>query len=231
MITLLGMAGFKGYLIFTQSYCHLLPRTPHYSRFTRVVRNAQGLIAELAMNLAIILKTTALSSTLKLCPWPIGGRVHGRVMADVQVGKGPLGGFAGSKMAAAIDSRALFTRWALLPGNVQEQDTEGLVAGLSGCLGDSGFRWLAGVLTPAHHLRGGQRVETGWQPWMYRARNWIEWRFSVMVRSFGPQQLEAKQYWSLVSRVNLMILTSNLVHSHALLKLAGVKVRSGKQKH
>jgi hypothetical protein len=55
-------------------------------------------------------------------------------------------------------------------------------------------------------------------------RNWIETRFSVMVRSFGLHRLETKQYWSLVSRVNLMMLASNLVHSHTLLKLAGVSI-------
>ena len=125
IITLLGSDCFKGYLIVTQSYRHLFPRTPRFSRFTRVRRNAHALIAKLAS-----------------------------VLAEAQVGKGPLGGFAGFKLAAVIDSRGRFVRWALLPGNGHENDAEGLVAGLRGCLSDKGFRWLEGVLTPAYRLRG-----------------------------------------------------------------------------
>jgi hypothetical protein len=223
MITLLGMDAFKGYLIFTQSYRHLFPRTPHFSRFIRVLRNAQGLVAALAMSLAEAYDRCFVVN-LKAVPVAHGQRIHGQAMAEAQVGKGPLGGFAGFKLAAVIDSRGLFVRWALLPGNAHENGAEGLVAGLQGCLGDKGFRWLEGVLTPPYRLRGGKRVDTGWQPWMYRVRNWIETRFSVMVRSFGLHRLEAKRYWSLVSRVNLMILASNLVHSHALLTLTGIKV-------
>jgi len=221
-ITLLGMDAYRGYLILTQSYRHLFPRTPHFSRFTRIVRNAQALAAKLATDLADA-HDRCFVIDLKAVPVAQGQRIHSQAMSEAQVGKGPLGGFAGFKLAAVIDSRGLFVRWTLLPGNGPENDAEELVAGLQGCLGDKGFRWLEGVLTPSYRLRGGKRVETGWQPWMYRVRNWIETRFSVMVRSFGLHRLETKRYWSLLSRVNLMILSSNLVHSHVLLKLAGLE--------
>jgi hypothetical protein len=157
------------------------------------VRNAQALVAKLATNLADE-GDRCFVVDLKPVPVAHGRRIHNQSMAEAQVGKGPLGGFAGFKLAAVIDSRGLFVRWTLLPGNSHENDAEELVAGLRGCLGDKGFRWLEGVLTPAYCLRGGQRVETGWQTWMYRVRNWIETRFSVMVRSFGLHRLEAKQY-------------------------------------
>ncbi len=223
MITFLGMDACKGYLLFTQSYRYLFPRTPHFSRFTRIVRNSHRLIAQLAMSLADA-QDNCFVVDLKAVPVAHGHRIHSQAMPEAQVGKGPLGGFAGFKLAAVMNSRALFTGWALLPGNAHENDAEALVEGLPGCLGDKGFRWLEGVLTPAYRLRGGKGVETGWQPWMYRVRNWIETRFSVMVRSFGLHRLEAKRYWSLVSRVNLMMLASNLVHSHTLLKLAGLSI-------
>jgi hypothetical protein len=223
MITFLGMDTFKGYLIFTQGYRYLFPKTPHFSRFTRIIRNAHRLVAQLAMSLGDA-KDSCFVVDLKPVPVAHGQHIHSQAMAEAEVGKGPLGGFAGFKLAAVMDSRALFTSWALLPGNAHENDAEALVKGLPNCLGDKGFRWLEGVLTPPYRLRGGKRVETGWQPWMYLVRNWIETRFSVMVRSFRLHRLEAKQYWTLVSRVNLMILASNLVHSHVLLKLAGVSI-------
>jgi hypothetical protein len=67
-------------------------------------------------------------------------------------------------------------------------------------------------------------VETGWKPFMGRVRNWIETRFSVLVRSFGLHRLESKRFWSLLARVNLILLAHNLVRSHVLLRIARVEV-------
>jgi len=55
-------------------------------------------------------------------------------------------------------------------------------------------------------------------------RNWIETRFSVLVRSFGLHRLESKRFWSFVARVNLILLAHNLVRSRVLLKIAGVEL-------
>ena len=119
-----------------------------------------------------------------------------------------------------------FVRWAILPGNARETWAEPLVADLSRfalVLGDRSFRWVEGVKTPPYRLRGGQRVETGWKPLMGRVRNWIETRFSVLVRSLGLHRLESKRFRSLLARVNLILLAHNLVRSHALLRIAGAE--------
>ncbi|MBO1437656.1 hypothetical protein J3L12_10660 [Meiothermus sp. CFH 77666] len=55
-------------------------------------------------------------------------------------------------------------------------------------------------------------------------RNWIETRFSVMVRSLGLHRVEARSYWGLVARVNLILLVHNLIRSRILLKMAGVEL-------
>jgi hypothetical protein len=57
---------------------------------------------------------------------------------------------------------------------------------------------------------------------MGRVRNWIETRFSVMVRSLGLHRIEARSFWGLVARVNLILLVHNLIRSRVLLKMAGV---------
>lgn len=67
-------------------------------------------------------------------------------------------------------------------------------------------------------------VETGWKDWMGRVRHWIETRFSVMVRSLGLHRVEARSYWGLVARVNLILVVHNLIRSRVLLKRAGVEV-------
>lgn len=78
-------------------------------------------------------------------------------------------------------------------------------------------RWVQGVKTPSYRLRGGKVVETGWREWVTRqrsllgrVRNWIETRFSVMVRSLGLHRIEVRSYWGLVARVNLILLVHNL---------------------
>jgi hypothetical protein len=116
------------------------------------------------------------------------------------------------------------TRWALLPGNARETWGRDLVAGLPAVLGDRGFRWVQGVKTPPYRIRGGRVVETRWKGWMRRVRNWIEVRFSVMVRSLGLHRIEARSYWGLVARVNLILLVHNLIRSRVLLRMAGVEL-------
>jgi hypothetical protein len=58
---------------------------------------------------------------------------------------------------------------------------------------------------------------------MGRVCNWIETRFSVMVRSLGLHRVEARFYWGLVARVNLILPVHNLIRSRVLLKMAGVE--------
>jgi hypothetical protein len=77
---------------------------------------------------------------------------------------------------------------------------------------------------------GGRVVETGWKGPLGRVRNWIEVRFSVMVRSLGLHRIEARSYWGLVARVNLirkvasLTLVPNLIRSRVLLRMAGVEL-------
>jgi hypothetical protein len=65
---------------------------------------------------------------------------------------------------------------------------------------------------------------------MGRVRNWIEVRFSVMVRSLGLHRIEARSYWGLAARVNLirkvasLTLIHNLIRSWVSLRMAGVEL-------
>lgn len=59
---------------------------------------------------------------------------------------------------------------------------------------------------------------------MGRVRNWIETRFSVMVRSLGLHRIEARSFAGFLARVNLILLVHNLIRSHLLLRMAGVEM-------
>ncbi len=150
------------------------------------------------------------------------------------MGVGPLGAFGGYVLMPVMNERGLFwnlapsglTRWALLPGNARETWGRELLVDLPAVLGDRGFRWAQGVKTPPYRVRGGKVVETGWRGWVTRerillkVRNWIETRFSVMVRSLGLHRTEARSYLGLLARVNLILLVHNLIRSRALRKIA-----------
>jgi hypothetical protein len=62
-----------------------------------------------------------------------------------------------------------------------------------------------------------------------KVRNWIETRFSVMVRSLGlhriaafpsGKHLVARSYLGLLARVNLILLVHNLIRSRVSRKIA-----------
>nr|WP_234553507.1 transposase [Thermus caliditerrae] len=162
-------------------------------------------------------------------PLAHGHCIRSYALTGSGMGVGALGSLAVYAPVGVINDRGLFHRWALLPGNARETWARELLEGLEHVLGDRGgklgpsglARWVEGVLTPPYRLRGGQVVETGWRGWMGRVRNWIETRLGVMVRSFGLHRMEARSYWGLVARVNLILLAHNLVRSRVLLKMAG----------
>lgn len=213
----------KGFLSAKATLKACFPSLPHLSRFYRVLQKAQGLLAHLAVHLS---GGEGLLQVVDLKPLPLarGHRIHSLDLPEAAVGVGPLGAFGGYVLMPVMNERGLFFRCALLPGNARETWGRELVADLPAVLGDRGFRWVQGVQTPPYRLRGGKVVETEWKGWMGRVRNWIETRFSVMVRSLGLHRVEARSYWGLVARVNLILLVHNLIRSRVLLKMAGVEL-------
>ena len=211
------------------------PSLPHLSRFYRVLQKAQGLLAHLAIRLS---GGQGLLQVVDLKPIPLahGHRIHGLSLPEAAVGVGPLGAFGGYVLMPVMNERGLFFRWALLPGNARETWGRELLVDLPAVLGDRGFRWVQGVKTPPYRVRGGKVVETGWRGWVTRerillgrVRNWIEVRFSVMVRSLGlhriaafpsGKHLVARSFWGLAARVNLILLVHNLIRSRVLRKIA-----------
>ncbi|WP_297854261.1 hypothetical protein [Meiothermus sp.] len=45
-----------------------------------------------------------------------------------------------------------------------------------------------------------------------------------MVRLLGFHRIEARPWWGLVARVNLLLVAHNLIRSRVLLKMAGMEV-------
>ena len=230
----------KGYLAAKTTLKAYFPSLPHFSRFYRVLQKAPELLAHLAVRLSGG-KAFCRWWTSNPSPWPTATGstaslflrfIWGRGPKEAAVGVGPLGAFGGYVLMPVMNERGLFwnlapsglTRWAILPGNARETWGRELLADRPAVLGDRGFRWVQGVKTPPYRVRGGKVVETGWRRWMGRVRNWIETRFSVMVRSLGLHRIEARSFWGLAARVNLILLVHNLIRSRVLLRMAGVEL-------
>lgn len=148
-LVLLGLDLSKGFLLSQFLLRSYFPSLPHLSRFLRVLQNAQS---HLALRLA---QEPSLLHVVDLKPIPMahGHRIREYALLGSGIGVGPLGGFAGYALVGVMNDRGLFHRWALLPGNGRETWAREL---LEHVLGDRGFRWVEGVLTPPYRLRGGR---------------------------------------------------------------------------
>jgi hypothetical protein len=170
----------KGYLAAKTTLKAYFPSLPHLSRFYRILQKAPELLAHLAVRLSA---GKGLLQVVDLKPIPLahGHRVHGLNLPEAAVGVGPLGAFGGYVLMPVMNERAsFFARPSYL--------------GTPGRLGEGSFwrtsprSWGTGDSVGfSYRVRGGKVVETGWRGWMGKVRNWIETRFSVMVRSLGDR--------------------------------------------
>jgi hypothetical protein len=213
----------KGYLAAKSTLKAYFPSLPHLSRFYRVLQKAQGILAHLAIRLA---GGMGLLQVVDLKPIPLahGHRIHGLSLPEAAVGVGPLGAFGGYVLMPVMNERGLF--FSLGPPTWERPGDlgKGAFGGPPRGLGRPGIPLGSGGQDPPYRVRGGKVVETGWRGWMGRVRNWIETRFSVMVRSLGLHRIEARSFWGLAARVNLILLVHNLIRSRVLLRMAGVEL-------
>ncbi len=225
----------KGYLAAKTTLKAYFPSLPHLSRFYRVLQKAQGVLAHLAIRLS---GGQGLLQVVDLKPIPLahGHRVHGLNLPEATVGVGPLGAFGGYVLMPVMNERGLFFSLGPSPRKCPGDLGEGLGGGPPRGLGGPGFSLGPRGPDPALPAQGGRLVETGWRRWVMRerillgkVRNWIETRFSVMVRSLGlhriaafpsGKHLVARSYLGLLARVNLILLVHNLIRSRVSRKIA-----------
>jgi hypothetical protein len=215
----------KGYLAAKTTLKAYFPSLPHLSRFYRVLQKAQGLLAHLAIRLS---GGQGLLQVVDLKPIPLahGHRVHGLSLPEAAVGVGPLGAFGGYVLMPVMNERGpLFSLGPPTWERPGETWGRGAFGGPPCGLGGPGIPLGPGSQDPRPTgFVGGKVVETGWRGWMGKVRNWIETRFSVMVRSLGLHRIEARSFWGLAARVNLILLVHNLIRSRVLLRMAGVEL-------
>ena len=156
------------YWLVTQNHQDLFPSLPHPSRYHRILRNSERLIAQLALSV------TGEQQGVKLIdskPLPVakGKRASWAKLPEAEKGFSTMGMVFGFKLHALVSEAGLFRRWLFAPASCSDvragreltQDLEG-----DRVLGDKAYVG-SDVITPARKNMHDQGI---WCLWMSRAR-------------------------------------------------------------
>jgi len=217
------------YWVVQQRFQDLFPSLPEYSRYHRVLRNAEPLLAGLALSwtgryperglsASVISKQSQLH-LIDSKPLPIakGKRADWAKLPEAAKGFSTMGMVFGFKLHTLTNEQGLFEKWAFAPANHSDVTLAGeLLEGLEKhlVLGDKAYIGSS-ACTPK---RKNMAQEGDWQGWMGKARKRIESTFSSLVRSLTLHAAQVKTFASLKTRVNLKIAAFNLLHSGVLFR-------------
>ena len=202
------------YWIVQQTFRSLFPDLPHYTRYHRILRNAEKLVAELALS---VVPKDSTHHVIDSKPLPVakGKRASWAKFPEAVKGFSTMGMVFGFKLHALITPAGLFKRWAYVPANTSDVVVgRELVVGIEDevVLGDKAYIG-SDVVTPKRSNMAGSGL---WEAWMTRARLRIESSFSSLVRPMTLHVAQVKTFLSLRTRVNLKIAAFNLLHSGVL---------------
>ena len=216
------------YWIVNQLFGELFPKLPHYTRYHRILRNAERLVAELALSVLGDNRIHLIDS--KPLPVAKGKRSSWSKFPEARKGFSTMGMVFGFKLHALTNLNGLFERWAFAAANHPDvRLARELVKGLEGqlVLGDKAYIGT-GVLTPKRsNMTRSSKEAVLVRPWgsngswsepLDRTRKRIESSFSTLVRSLTLQAAQVKTFLSLRTRVNLKIAAFNLLYSGVLFK-------------
>ena len=225
-----GFAGYEStwYWIVSQLFRELFPKLPHYTRYHRILRNAERLVAELALSVLGDNQVHLIDS--KPLPVAKGKRSSWSQFPEARKGFSTMGMVFGFKLHALTNLEGLFERWAFAAANQADvRLAQELIEGLEGhlVLGDKAYIGSS-VLTPkrSNMTRSSKEAvfvgpwgsNSVWSESLSRARKRIESSFSTLVRSLTLQAAQVKTFLSLRTRVNLKIAAFNLLHSGVLFR-------------
>jgi len=188
------------YWIVNQLFRELFPKLPHYSRYHRILRNAERLVAKLALSVLGDDRIHLIDS--KPLPVAKGKRSSWSKFPEARKGFSTMGMVFGFKLHALTNLEGLFERWAFAAANHPDvRLARELTAGLEGqlILGDKAYIGT-GVLTPKRSNMKGDEV---WTESLDRVRKRVESSFSTLVRSLTLHAAQVKTFLSLTRRVRL----------------------------
>ena len=167
-----------------------VPKLPHYTRYHRILRNAERLVAELALSVLPDNQVHLIDS--KPLPVAKGKRSSWSKFPEARKGFSTMGMVFGFKLHALTNLNGLFERWAFAAANHPDvRLARELTAGLEGqlVLGDKAYIGSS-VLTPKRsNMRGSNAV---WSESLDRTRKRIEASFSTLGEVTDPSGSASK---------------------------------------
>ena len=203
------------YWLVGESYRKLFPHLPEYSRYHRVLQNAEKLLAALA--LAVLPSSASTFNIVDAKPLPLakGKRSSWASCPEASKGFSTMGVVYGFKLHALVNEQGLVERWSFAPAHHHEASVapeliEGLMTPI---LGDRAYLGHPKIIT----LKRKNMTEPGiWNQALARLRKRIETTFSVLVGSLTLHAANLRTFRSLRTRVNLKIAAHNLIYSGCL---------------
>lgn len=193
---------------------HLFPQLPEYSRYHRILRNAEYLFAELARTVLTEDNGIRIIDSKPLAVAK-GKRVNWAKCLAASKGFSTMGQVFGFKLHALVTDKGLFDRWLFATADIADiSAARELIEGLDGhiILGDKAYLGSK-VITPKRKNMKGQ---ARWTSDMNRLRKRIESSFASLVRSLHLHVAQVKTFASLRTRVNIKIAAFNLLHASVL---------------
>ena len=195
-----------------ESALELFPKLPHYTRYHRILRNAERLVAKLALSVLgddriHLIDSKPLPVANPKSPF-LGKRSSWSRFPEARKGFGTMGMVFGFKLHALTSLDGLFERWAFAAANHTDvRLARELIEGLEGqlVLGDKAYIGT-GVLTPKRsNMTHGSNEAVFVRPWggevwtnsLDRARKRVESSFSTLVRSLTLHAAQVKTFLSL----------------------------------
>jgi hypothetical protein len=179
------------YWLVRSTFGELFPHLPEYSRYHRIIRNAELLLAHLA--LAVVPKDELHLIDSKPLAVAKGKRKDWARLPEARLGFSTLGPVFGFKLHALVTCTGLFRRWAFVSADAADVTVaRDLLEGLEDerVLGDKAYLG-SGALTPA---RSSMTRDTGWSKAFDRLRKRIETTFSSLVRSLTLHVAQVKTF-------------------------------------
>ena len=194
-------------------YAHLFPSLPDVTRYHRVLKNLERIMADFALCLANTNddSTTYVidSKPLPICRYK--RRAHPRAETQAASGYATMGFVHGFKLHAVINNALMFTRFAIVPAN--DADARVCQMLLNGCeddltrvLGDRAYLGC-GIVTDS---RRNAKKPLPWTKLMDSARKLIEVAFSSLARGQFLALSQLNSFWSVRASVCRKVAGHNL---------------------
>jgi len=201
------------FMIIKNQFKHLFKQLPDLTRYYRILRNLEQIMADFALCLAnTVDDTTTYSEDSKPIPiCHIKRYKFPRAMTEAAKGYGTMGGVFGFKLHAIANNAAMLCRFAIVPANEADITVARALLNpeydeLDRIVADKAYLGL-GVFTPP---KANARYPIPWTKLMDSARKVIETVFSSLTRSKHLVLGQLNSFWSVRASVCRKIAAHNL---------------------